>query len=245
MNEELYESFEAFLNNQMSSEERTKFEERLQSDEKFAMAFGEFQILVEAIQIGAEEHIKQEIAAIHEEENTTRTKVVKFQPRRFIAAAAVLLILIASGVVWQNNRSTSGAELYAEFVTQEKSPFTSRGSESMKDWQTFAEWLSKRDYNQALSELENSNLKPQYLSDFYRGYCMIKADKNLKDAIDILDEVRKTDNDYHAAAMWYQALAHVKLEQFDNAKDLLITIQSAHPKYREYEVEDLLLMLDK
>lgn len=146
--------------------------------------------------------------------------------KSILAIAAMLLLAVSVFLLRPSNpNATQMARTYLE--QPYKGPSIKM---SAPDATINAKWeAAKTAYTQGNYEAAISNLSPivasnnaTYTQHYYLGLSHLYAKQpNYNAAITSLQNVLKTDNDYHTLAKWFMALAHLQNKQTAKAKSLL------------------------
>ncbi len=235
--------FEAYLKEQMSSGERSAFEERLANEPDLKEAFKEFKAAFLLIQLAGERELKGVLHEIHEEvageQAPEKGRVIPIRRNIWIAAAASVALLVA--IFLFNSGPATTDELYAEHLSAYELPDVSR-DDSDDPWADFTLYYLDGDHSKALHALEiiPEGDTPKYLIELYRGICLqLKEDPYPLGAVEALGRTLASDNDFHDVALWYLGLAHMKLGDTVEAKrnfKKLVKMKG----YRYREAEDLI-----
>lgn len=137
-------------------------------------------------------------------------------------AAALLLLLGLAGTLWLTLRPTSTGQLYAQYMAPYPNVLAPavRGAEA--DASALAEALAlyeAEDYAAAAHRLEQLYAtSPQKSIAFYRALCLLYLEQPAE-ALVLLEQWEHEEEGQPVVAVmhWYQALAHLQMNQADEA----------------------------
>ena len=217
MNEDLYITFENYINNKMSPEEQLVFEKQLQNDtdmqQKFeiykdAYTFLETKFSAEAIAF------KNNLKAISKdhfaEKEAKRIRVIAFKPWQY-AVAASIAILIGSWFYMQNSILQ-----YSDYSNPETAMFVERsvGDSNLKEAQNA---FNAKDYKKATASFEKvTDLNNPELQYFY-AISLIETNNYAK-AETLLKNIKSGTSVYKDKATWYLALSNLKQKKLEACK---------------------------
>lgn len=153
MNEELYLSFENYLNNEFSVEEKIAFESQLQNDsdikEKFEIYKESNQFLKTKFSpetVAFKENLKSIATESFVENKPKKGKLI--QLKTFAYAIAAVFVLFFGIHFFQNNNPE-----YGDFNTHEEAHFTERG-DNIKSLKLAQEAFNNKNYKEAIKNFE-------------------------------------------------------------------------------------------
>ena len=224
----MFEQIEAYLAGELNAEEKTAFEQKLQSDPNLAEEVALQRDTHQLLDLYQQVSYKDKLKAIDAEMAGTEpmeaeTKVIPlFQRRGFqLAAAAVMVLVVAAFLLM--NRGKSPSQLADEAYTTYPNLTTLRGDEAGLDsiMNRGMAAYSTGNYAVAIEELRLA--ASQQTDDpetvFYLGLAQL-GDKQPGAAIQHLSSVR-TDPDYGQTADWYLALAYLFEDNAQEAQEVL------------------------
>ncbi len=234
MNQELYLSFENYLNNEFSAEERINFENQLQSDTDFKEKFEIYKEsnLFLKTKFSTETHaFKENLKTIAKEsfaENKSKKSKV-IQLRNFVYAIAAVFVLFFGLQLFQNN-----APEYDDFNKHEEAHFTERGNiiESLKLAQ---DAFNKKNYKEAIINFELV-IKEYPRPEIKYFYAISLLEENrFADSELVLNDIISGNSIYKNTAKWYLALSKLKQKDYKSCKQILLTIPSDYEDYPQVE----------
>ena len=163
--------------------------------------------------------------------------------RTYYSVAAVILLLIVSGIVIYLNQSPDYNALYAENFTPYEDMILDRGENETSSESELTEGMEA--YNNHQYEVAAQKLS-SYLTQnsekpgvaLYIGISQMELNHML-DAIKYLD-LAQQDPLFAQQAQWYLALLFVKNNQIDKARNQLSIISKNDDHYKRSEAKDLL-----
>lgn len=236
--------FDRYFEQKLSEKELGEFSQRLADDVEFSRAFAEYKTVVKATKLAGEQQIRKTLSAIASEDSQAEAKVIKFRAARMWYAAAVVIVLISTGVWAFLSQGSSPHALYADNFEVYPGLSNTRGDSDLTAlWSNFSDSYSAGEYEASLvilGEAEFNDIGPEYLVRFYSGICLMALDQpNFERAITEFDEVLVSDNDFHAQSLWYQGLAYLHMEDLESAKEKFESLQSTS-KFKAQEVQEIL-----
>ncbi len=234
----LFESTKKYINGKLSPEEKQLFENRLASDPAFRDEVKEYVRLFELIQQAGDAQLDSELTQLGKKllsqgtllepspKNQQRQQKRKFSISKgvLLIAAALIAFLIILIPVWQSQMSefpekVSPEQLYSSHFRILSAPAL-RDSEEIHPWK---EAYLAGDYPEAIRLLEELLSRPDYAyrseAFLYLGLCHMAMDQP-RNALQALTQVSPDSFD-HDHALWYRALAHLKVEEVQKAQYLL------------------------
>ena len=235
MNEELYISFENYLQGEMALEDKLNFEGQLQNDADFRTqfeAYKEVTLLLENKFSTEADSFKENLNTISEiyfaETSAKNAKVVSFKPW-FYAVAASIALLIGTWFAFQNNQP-----LYADY-SHEEANFMSRDGENAA-LKTAQDLFNKKEYAKAVLAFENLGKENQEIN-YFHAIALIETN-NYSKADQLLTALQNGNSVYRDKATWYMALLALKQEKLDKCRKILEEIP---PEAEDYQKAQKLL----
>ena len=211
-----------YSDNEMSSNEKTAFEERLKQDRELAERLEEFDDAKKAVILYG---IREQVKKVRTEMSTAH-KPVKIinSGRRFVLlriAAAAAIVVGLFFVINKYTSSNSAESLYAaQFIVYE--PQQSRGAGEVAS--TFTAAYRAADYA-GVTEMYQSTPTPDQQQMLLAGIAYLELNKT-QDAINSLlalqqKNISESSNRYNDDATFYLALAYLKNKNYAKAADLM------------------------
>jgi hypothetical protein len=241
MNEELYLSFESYLNNELSVEEKIAFESRLQNDydikEKFEIYKESNQFLKTKFSpetVTFKENLKSIAKESFVENKPKKGKII--QLRTFAYAIAAIFVLFFGLQIFQDNTPE-----YGNYNQHEQAHFTERGN-TIQSLKLAQEAFNNKKYKVAITNFEmvlKEHPRPE-IKYFYA--ISLLEDNRFVDSELVLNDIVKSKSIYTNTATWYLALSKLKQKNYKSCKEILLTIPTDYEDYNQ--VEKLLKSLD-
>lgn len=244
MEEQDYILFEDYSSGELSKEETTAFEARLQTDQAFKTAFETYKQASSFLEheLGNEEEniaFKDNLKSISDtyfEEKSETKSVKRINFYKYAIAASVVLLL---GYFTFNQFSNP---TYSDFAGHENISLTVRGNQNdlkLKAEEAFNSKNYKEAeayFNQLLIK-EDSNQELQ----FYKGVALLEQDKFSESEV-IFKALAQGNSVYKNKAIWYLALSKLKQKDYKQCIEVLKTIPSDAEDYEQ--AQKLLKKLD-
>lgn len=242
MNEELYISFESYLNNEMSQAEKELFEQRLNSDNQFRESFNLYKETTALLEnkfdsktIDFKENLKSISKSHFSEKEEDKSRVINFKPFYYAIAASVVL---AFGTWFMMMRETPE---YGDFNQHENAYFTERGS-IIKNLRLAQNAFNEKNYKGAIENFEivlKDYDKPEVR--FFYGISLLEENRYAEAEINFTT-IQKGTSVYKDKATWYLALSKLKQNQFEACKNYIKQIPEDAEDY--VKAQKLLNKLD-
>ncbi|WCO01076.1 tetratricopeptide repeat protein [Psychroserpens ponticola] len=234
ISQELLETVERYINQNMTSDELKTFEHKLESDSEFKVQVEDIKTLLFGIE---SQSLKEKLNSFHEDIHKDKTHNIRYLQFRKIAAAAVIILSIGS--FWFFNQN-SNDKLYANYFYPDPGlPTTMSSTNNYKFYEAMVNY-KQGDYQTAISKwelLQHSKPNNDTLN-YFIGVAHL-ADKNEQSAISFLEEVTKNSNFPLANdAYYYLGLAYLKTGNIDIARRNLLNSNSDKSKALLSELND-------
>ncbi|HEX9151163.1 MAG TPA: tetratricopeptide repeat protein [Flavobacterium sp.] len=239
MKEERYIVFDQYLQNELSAEDKVKFESALNEDPELASAFDTFKQLnlhLENRFGNADEFdsFKENVKAISNEHfNASKPKVIAFKPWIYLVAASVVVL---AGLFLFNPSPN-----FEDFNQHENAYFTERGpfDRNLKEAE---DAFNAKNYKIAIPFFETvlREKKTAEIQYFY-GVSLLEANR-IQEAEAVFNELKSGTSIYKNKAIWGLALSELKQKDYKSCKKILLTIPSDYEDYDK--VQELLKKLD-
>ncbi|AUP78967.1 hypothetical protein [Flavivirga eckloniae] len=242
MNDQDYILFESYLSKELSQDEVTAFESRLENEAEFNQAFNTYKELSsflehkyenEAASTTFQNNLKT-ISNTYFEKQEPAKKVVRFKPWQYAVAASVMLLM---GIFTFNNFSNPS---FSDYNNYETISLTVRGGQE-ELLKTAEDAFNNRDFETAekafTSLLEGGNDSLELL--LYKGIANMELD-NFEIADNTLQNIGNGDSVYKYKAIWYLALSKLKQKEYKACSEILKGIPEDAEDY-----EQALKLIDK
>ena len=239
MNEERYIVFDQYLQDELSLEDKVKFENQLSEDTELALAFETFKELNLHLEnkFGNADELdafKENLKLISNDHfKASKPKVIALKPWIYLVAASV--VLLAGLFLFNPNPN------FEDFNQHENAYFTERGTVDTSLKQAEEAFNAKK-YSVAIPFFEAvlKEKKTPEIQYFY-GISLLETNK-IKEAGVIFNELKSGTSIYKNKAIWSLALSKLKQKDYKTCKEILLTIPSDYEDYDQ--VQKLLKELD-
>lgn len=222
-----------YLHNRMRSDERKSFEKQLKEDKNFKKEFEDHKAVFNAFKINEAQRLKDRLKA-HEAQKSSKKRFIS-KPVLYSIAATFVVLLGSS--VYFNFFKQDLYKTYFEPYPNVYQPVV-RGNE-VESTEAFMYYENKA-YKEAQSAFE-ALLQEENNPNFRFYYALSFLNNNQpKQAIVEFEKLKDVKFEFQPEVLWYQALAEIKLENFEKAESILKTLQSKHPEYKKKAVEELM-----
>lgn len=230
---------EKYLQNRLSVEEKQLFDELLKNDIQFKEDVALHTNLKEVVEYDDDTNFKKLISNI---ESKAKSTLQKRNYTKWLVAASIV-VLLGSFYVINLNKTVSSNKLFATYFEPYRNVIqpVERGNE-MQDKKTQAFTAYENGYFEEaitlFSELHITTNESYYL--FYKANALLQLEQ-ANESINLLLEHLKTNDILTQKTNWYLALAYLKIDDTENAKNTLqIVINS-----KMYKTEDAKALLKK
>lgn len=234
MNEALYLTFENYLSNEISAEEKLDFEYQLQNDADIKEKFEIYKEINEflATKFSRETiEFKQNLNSIAKQSQETRnpkkSKVV--QLRTYIYAIAAVFVLFFGFQLFQNDNPE-----YSDFNKHQTATFTERG-DIIQSLKLAQDAFNTKNYKEAIKNFEiviKDYPRPEV--KYFYAISLIE-DNRFADADFVLNDIIKGQSVYKNTATWYLALSKLKQKDYNSCKSILLMIPNDYEDYAQVE----------
>ncbi|MFV5690984.1 tetratricopeptide repeat protein [Flavobacterium sp. LT1R49] len=241
MNEERYIVFDQYLQDELSAEDKVKFENELAEDPELASAFDTFKELNlhlenkfgNADEFDAFKENLESISNAHFKDSKPKAKVIAFKPWIYLVAASVAILF---GLFLFNPNPN-----FEDFNQQENAYFTERGTIDVNLKQAETTFNAKN-YAAAIPFFEAvlKEKKTPEIQYFY-GISLLETNK-IQEAEAVFNELKAGTSIYKNKAIWSLALSKLKQKDYKACKEILLTIPLDYEDYDQ--VQELLKELD-
>lgn len=244
--EENIDLIERYLDNRLSAEELTEFEQRKKDDKKFNELVTEMNTLVQGIRFSEREKLREELADLEaglpevEAKLKAETKVEKgkvvFLKRRAFQMAVAASVVIAFGLFYVlRPTAMSGDDLFNEFykpypniihgVERSVIPELTLEQKAYYNYEAGNYQEAINLFDEFLQENSNDNYARFYKAVSYMGL------GDYTQTIPQLEVLIAEDIELSNQAQWYLGLALVKTEQYEKATEVLTKLSQSTSSY--------------
>lgn len=224
-----------YLDGELTESEKQQLLEKLKNDpslrEKLELISDVDKLLGDKHLENFEESVS-EIEAVH----SGKTKPDSDRKLKWLAAAAIFLILISAASYFIFYKTTSGEKLFAAYYERLPADFATRSPEAGNDDLD----LSLRLYNtgkfqEATGELRKIVQKQpdDYAAGLYLGICYMETDQENNAASEFRKVLNSGDPVFEEHALWYLSLSYIKAGQTSLAIPMLKKLAGSQTFYKE------------
>ena len=226
MNPEIIDKIEQYLNDEMQPQERTDFERELQNDEELKNNFDLYKSINNTMK--AEEVIEDENELAKTLQQLNRkyilpgSRVKQGNFRKWMAAAAAVLILVFGSIYFLSDKNMSAEKLYASYAQHAPVKIQLRGNTTDSLAGMAADKFNNKQYYEALPLLQ------QYVKQqpddihmvFSLGISYLEMNR-FNDAQQIFSVIAAGQTAYSETANWYLALIALKQKDIEKCRSIL------------------------
>lgn len=221
---------EAYCNNELSPEEIQEFEVELKSNKRLQMEVSDMLITLGSLKELRSEKLKTRLSNLESE-----AKVRQMKPRNMWIrwAAAIIILAVAGYFIIANLNQSSPQEIFLAYMEPYPNVIDpgTRGDVGTQSIEAFLLY-EQGDFEAALTSFdEYLHLNPEDVEiRFYYGISALLTDEN-EIAEKELQTVADSDSRLENQATWYLALARIKLEKIDLARENLNSLIEGKSSY--------------
>ena len=160
-------------------------------------------------------------------------------------AAAVLFLAAAVLLLMEKNEPATPAEIFAMHYELPTTPNV-RGGDDAPNWQDALSSFEAKNYSsfidQVMPLLDNPDFEFQNEGYLFLGLSQLELGKNAE-ALDAFAKVSRASSSGQDAD-WYTALTQIKMEDLDNAKEMLAKISNSSSSKQKEAAEILEALMD-
>lgn len=241
-----FDLIEKYFENNLTPKEQIVFNDLLKNNEAFKAEFVFQKDLKKAIAFDQRENLKAMLQNF--ESKIKKESKVLYLPRKWFAAASIILILGLGTWVIKDTYLPSNQKIYTEnFVAYRNiiQPVVRSSEVNTIEYKAFVAY-ENRECHKAINLFNSSkNAEAEYIK-FYKAMCYLSLSKT-EDAINLLLPIatsksnENTKSDFKQIANWYLALAYLKNEEEQKAISQFSLIAKHPDDY--YKKEDAIKIL--
>lgn len=241
--QEQLETIERYLNGSMNTVELKEFENKIATNTDLKILVEDVKMMLLGIESSA---LKAELNNFHEEMNPVRnlssekTATTKSLRYRFVQLSIAASIVLAFGIYLFMNQETTSEHLFAKHFTPDPGlPTTMSSTEEFDFYDAMVDY-KRGNYAKAIEKWKVLQMKKNNNDtlNFYLGVSYL-AEGNAETASKYLSETTKQVNSiFIEDAYHFAALAEIKQENFEKAKQLLLKSKSDKSKILLQELTD-------
>lgn len=214
--------FEAYLNGELSKEERELFNEETSKDPDFKEEFETYKNAITAIRILNRNVLRKDIEKIASEIDEVGERDKPFKIGSYLKYAAILIgvALIPLYFVFRNNATKT--DVFADNFSPYQMISTERGEEQDSILNLAVVAYNKQNFDEASSFFKNVYEKNETEeTQFYLSISLL-GNKQYEEAIIQLKKLCENKLGlYYEQSLWYLSLAYIATEDFAKAETLL------------------------
>ncbi|MBL4746642.1 MAG: hypothetical protein JKY08_09785 [Flavobacteriaceae bacterium] len=222
MKEELYRSFDAYLQGELEGKDLALFEGKLVGDSEFKKDFQAYSEVEKSLKsrlgnVRQEQALRATLNKLRtQEKGTPKGLVFNLKKYVWIGVAASLLVLFSVYVF-----KDAQVPRYIEYAMHQPLEIGDRGTDNSLS-EAAVKAFNEKDYARAVKELRMLTASnPQHVEwQLYYGISLIETDK-IATAVTILGSVASGSSGYKYTAQWYTALGYLKAGKIDWCKGVL------------------------
>lgn len=229
MNPEITDKIERYLNDEMQPQERTDFELQLQNDGALKNNFDLYNSInntMKAEEVSDEENkLAASLQQLNRKYILQGGKLKQGNFKKWIAAAAAVLILVFGAIYFLDDKNMSAEKLYAGYAKHAPLKIQLRGNIADSLAGMAADKFNNKQYYEALPMLqEYVKQQPGDIQmNFSLGICYLELNR-FTDAEQIFSTIATGQTAYTETANWYLALTALKQKDIVKCKSILNSI---------------------
>lgn len=240
MNPEITDKIEQYLNDEMQPQERKDFERQLQTDEELKNNFQLYNSINNTMKADDVSDDENELSKTLQQLNRkyilqgSNVKLGNF--KKWIAAAAAVLIIVFGAVYFLSDKSTSAEKLYATYAEHAPIKIQLRSNTADSLAGMAADKFNNKQYYEALPLLqEYVKQQPDDIQmNFSLGICYLELSR-FADAEQIFSAIATGQTAYTETANWYLALTALKQKDISKCRIILNSIPATSAWFTKAE----------
>lgn len=231
-----FEILERYILNELSPEERTEIEERLESDPDFQAQYEQMKDLIIAIESHSlRESLKDRMIQPNSGEQVKNTPINTQRSKIYwiLAAAASILIIVYCGWWIYNSQSPSFKEIMADaFYVDPGLPTKMSATDLYQFYDAMLDYKTG-DYSLALDKWSsiNTGIGADTLN-YYRAMAYLNMEK-FHEAEDLLNKISQ-DSPLFQKAEWRKLEIYIRTQKYEKALAYLKQLPTdIHPSYKK------------
>jgi len=233
MKPEIIVTIEQYLNDEMSPHERKDFESRLAADEELRKDLELYNSINTTMSASPnEDALRKTLEQMNKKYFAGSAPVRKISLKKWLAVAASLVIIVATGLYFLLGNKPSAEKLYALYAQHDALNIQLRGDAADSIKEKAATAFNNKNYSTALPLLESS-LQQQPADapiQFSLAICYLETAK-YNEAEKIFLQMETGQSAYADAAKWYLALTALKQNDLVKCRSRLNSIASSSAYY--------------
>ncbi len=234
--QEIFEQIEAYIDGDLTGAELEMFQKALTSDPELQREVEKHAEIKSALQDKEVIDFRKKLVKINEalqEEQKSTPKIKPFYTVYWKLAASIVILIGVSTFLYLNTSQQN--DMFAMYYTPFPMEDITRGDENTvgDDLKSISRAYKNGNYKEAIPHLEkmmkeapdNDKLK------LYLGNSYINTD-NIDGAIQQFENIKK-ESKYYDDRLWFVALCYLKLEQTQQASQILKTLTSRNSIYNQ------------
>jgi tetratricopeptide (TPR) repeat protein len=234
----LYETFEAYLNGDLSNEEKNSFERKLVEDKEALEKFNLYKENSAFLKVTLSKEKQDFLANLHtaRKANTSanKPKVLAMWPK-VISMAAVITLSVMSWYFYNHFNPQ-----YSDYATHQDIHLIERGTSNL-DLAQAEKLFNEKKYKEAIPYFEKIKNLNSAEANIGLAVCYLETN-NLDAAIKTLEVEAKKEGLYQDKAYWYLGLTYLKQNQPTEARKALLNISQDYENTEQ--VNELIERLD-
>ncbi|WP_289038051.1 hypothetical protein [uncultured Zobellia sp.] len=218
-NEEL---INGYFEGSLSEEQKREFDHLFETNTGFKTDFEFQEELKRALVKSERKQLKEILSNTNTPHEKEKSQVIRLRPW-LIAASVVLLAGISSWLIFFNRPDIDSQQLYASnFTPYENVVHPIERGEQLEDLKTRAFIAYENsEYTKAIELFQTLNKKnnDKYII-FYEAIALMQLNKH-DEAVPLFEDYIETNGELKERAIWYLALAYLKLDEIEECKEQL------------------------
>ena len=237
------ELIEKYLSGELAGEELKKFKEALTCNAELSKEVEFHRKVDEAIMEEDIMELRHQMKTICENRTTEKKLFLRNNRKWYYIAASFAAAAGISGAFLLNKRYSNDRLVKMFYSPYE--PFAIREAETpdQQDLMQAFQYYDQQKYKEALRLFESIFRKDQsnYGVKFYAAICYFEVDQ-YRNAVNLLEEIADSKNDFSAYADWYLGLVLLKMNKTDKAITQFEKVVASENHYSEKAADILRLI---
>lgn len=230
--EDQLDQIENYLSGELSQEEAEKFEKQILENDELRNQVENHRRFIKGLELGFNRELKAQLQQEEQRLAGQDTEIKRRFPIQYYIGIAAAVTLILVSVFLLRTPSLNSAELFAAYYQPYpniESPLSRDDNEEQNAYTYYEQGLYEKALNLFSQHTSENPADPAPL--FYSGICYLELDEADK-AANLFQLVQAMEkNNYSKAALWYEALASLKIDNKPRAVEILTGLSEGEDSY--------------
>ena len=239
-------TIDKFLLGELDEKTEKEFQARLEVDKVLAEEVNVHKNALDIIESLGDFEMKARIQKIHNQQiNQSAPATKRIELKKWFAIAAAISFLLF-GTWWFGLRSPQNIRLFAQNYERYELNIGSRSTQENNALIEASIAYKQKKYAEAINLFNQIPDTNEFHSNILlaKGICLMELDKN-KEALPFFQQlIQSKDALFEEHAIWYAAMIHLKQNELEQSKSLLIKLSEEEGNYYQEKAQEILSALE-